>query len=190
MSRLLFPSRIELVAVTTGLVVALAAGCSSDASCGPGGAPSAGAVTSATGVALTFGGFVGGANNDCPATGAPAGVVSLTIHGTQTDGTGQLTLCVSRPDLLTERSQALGGDASAEVRVVDLDGTTTGCSYAADPATPVTGTASSSGLCGNGSDPAGFALVLDGALALTRTCGAAVDTVSVALRGRVAVSAD
>jgi len=174
------------IAVSTGL----GAGCSTSDRCGPGGAPGAGAVASATGVALTFGSFVAGANNDCPAAGAPAGVVSLTIHGTQSDGPGQLTLCVSRPDLLTQRSQALGGDASAEVRVVDLEGSSPGCTYTADRATPVTGTASSTGLCGNGSDPAGFALVLDGALALTRTCGATTDGVSVTLRGQVAVSAD
>jgi hypothetical protein len=190
MSRLPSPSRTSLIAAAVAAIAGTAACGGSDNRCGTGGAPSVGAVASATGVTLTYGGFVGGANNDCPAAGAPAGVVSLTIHGTQSDGTGQLTLCIGRPDLLGSRSQALGGDASAEVRVVDLAGSVAGCSFAIDPATPVTGTASSSGLCSNGIDAAGFALVLEGGLALTRTCGDVVDSVTVTLRGRVAVEPD
>jgi catechol 2,3-dioxygenase-like lactoylglutathione lyase family enzyme len=37
-------------------------------------------------------------------------------------------------------------------------------------------------------DAAGFALALDGALSLKRTCGATIDAVQVTLRGRVAVA--
>jgi hypothetical protein len=191
MSPLRSPSNIRLALVLACGALG-AAGCSSSSdSCGPGGAPTGGAVATGTNVTLTYGSFVGGVNNDCPAAGAPAGVISVTIHATQSDGTGQLTLCVSRPDLLASRSQALGGDASAEVRVVDLAGTTSsgGCGLTVDPTMPVAGTASSSGLCDDGSDPAGFALVLDGTLALTRTCGDVVDSVAVTLRGRVAVAA-
>jgi len=169
-----------------------AAGCgSSDDSCGPGGAPAAGVVANHDAVTLTYGNLTGGLNNDCPASDAPSGVVSMTIHGTQTDGAGQITLCIARPDLLAKQALALGHDvASAQVRVIDLAGTATNCSFAIDRAQPVTGDATSSGLCSNGNDPAGFALVLDGALSLTRTCGATIDSLSVALRGRVAVATD
>jgi len=190
MSRLRSRSRISAgTAVLGGL---LAAGCGDSAdSCGPGGAPATGLVANRDAVTLTYGNLVAGRNNDCPASDAPAGVISLTIHGTQSDGSGQLTLCIARPDLLAKQAQALGGDvAGTPVRVIDIAGTATNCSFDLDRSQPVTGSATASGLCGDGVDPAGFALVLDGALALTRTCGQAVDSLSVTLRGRVAVAAD
>jgi hypothetical protein len=202
MSRLRFPSntrsprlglRLGLgLGLALGLVTgaAVTAGCGDD-SCGPGGAPAAGLVATGDQVALTFGDLRGGLNNDCPAAGAPAGVISLTIHGTQAGTSGFVTLCIERPDLLATQSQALGLElASAQVRLVDLSGSANNCSFAIDRATPAAGTATSSGLCGNGADAAGFALVLDGSLALTRTCGTTVDSVAVTLRGRVAVSAN
>jgi hypothetical protein len=189
MSRLRSRSHISVIA---GFGAVLAAGCGDSAdSCGPGGAPGTGLVASRDAVTLTYGDLGAGRNNDCPASDAPAGVISLTIHGTQTDGSGQLTLCVARPDLLAKQAQALGGDvAGTPVRVIDIAGSATNCSFDLDRSQPVTGTATSSGLCGNGTDPAGFALVIDGALSLTRTCGATVDSLSVTLRGRVAVDAN
>jgi len=184
----------SLLNTSVGLALIGAAGCGggSGDSCGPGDAPGTGLVASRDAVTLTYGNLVGGLNNDCPASDAPAGVISMTIHGTQTDGTGQITLCVARPDLLATQAQALGHDvAGAAVRIVDIEGSATDCSFTIDRMQPVTGNATSSGLClvngSNGIDPAGFALVLDGALSLTRTCGA---TVSVTLHGRVAVTAD
>jgi len=175
-----------------GLAVAGAAaisGCSDDP-CGPGGAPDVGVVASGDAVTLTYGRLTGGLNNDCPASDAPAGVVSMTIHGTQTDGTGQLTLCLGRPDLLTHQALALGHDvASAPVRIIDITGAASACSFTVDRAQPPTGTASSSGLCGNGKSASGFALTLDGTVSLTRTCGATIDSVKVTLHGRVAVAA-
>jgi hypothetical protein len=60
--------------------------------------------------------------------------------------------------------------------------------YALDTTRPVTGTAKASGLCGNGSDHAGFSLVVTGGVSLKRTCGAAVDTIAVQLQGTVAVA--
>jgi len=188
----------SLLNTSAGLALIGAAACGGGGggdSCGPGGAPGSGLVASGGAVTLTYGNLVGGINNDCPAADAPAGVISMTIHGTQSDGTGQITLCVARPDLLATQAQALGHDvAGAAIRVIDIAGTATSCSFKVDRAQPVTGSATSSGLClvngGNASDPAGFALVLDGALALTRTCGATVDSLGVTLRGRVAVAAD
>ncbi len=162
-------------------------GCSDD-SCGPNGAPATGVVASGDTVTMTFGNLTGGLNNDCPAADAPAGVISLSIHGTQTDGTGLFTLCIARPDLLAKSDQALGPDASGSaVRVIDVSGTANNCTLTLDKTRLPTGTASSTGLCGNGSDKHGFALVVDGAVPLTRTCGSTVDSVSVTLRGRVAV---
>ena len=156
-------------------------------------APSVGLVaTNADGSAkLTFGGLHAGLDNDCPASDAPSGVVSLTVQGTQTDGTGFVTLCISRPDLLASQAQPLQLDvAGAQARLIDATGTANNCNLAIDPAQPASGTLSASGLCGNGSDAAGFALVVDGALHLQRTCNTAVDSIAVTLRGRVAVAAD
>jgi hypothetical protein len=170
-----------------GAGMAGAPGCSDD-SCGPGGAPDTGLIASSGAVTLTYGQLRGGLNNDCPASDAPAGVISLSIHGTQAGGSGLVTLCVARPDLLARQAQGLGLAAGAAVRLIDVTGSTTTCSFTIDPSQPVTGSATASGLCGNGSDAAGFALVLDGALSLTRTCGPAVDSVQITLHGRVAVA--
>jgi hypothetical protein len=166
---------------------AAVAGCSDD-TCGPGGAPATGLVAGGDAVTLTYGHLTGGLNNDCPASDAPAGVISLSIHGTQSDGAGRITLCVARPDRLATAAQALGPDvAGAAVRVVDVAGSANNCTFVIDRSQPVTGTATASGLCGNGSDAAGFALVLDGALSLTRSCGTVDDSVRITLHGRVAV---
>jgi hypothetical protein len=184
MSRLRFLSSTSLVLAAGAQV----AGCSDD-SCGPGGAPDTGLVATGDAVALTYGHLTSGLNNDCPAGDAPPGVISLTIQGMQTDGTGLVTLCVPRPDRLARQPQALGLDvASAEVRLVDISGTANACNLSIDRTQPVTGSATSSGLCGNGSDAAGFALVLDGTVSLKRTCGATTDSLQVALHGRVAVT--
>jgi len=116
----------------------------------------------------------------------------MTILGHQTDntqlGVGLITLCIARPDLLANQAQMLGIDAGAPVRLVDVSGDANNCSFSVDKTQPATGTASSSGLCGNGSDAAGFALTIDGSLSLTRTCGTTVDSVQITLHGRVAVA--
>jgi len=173
------------------LALALAAGttgCGED-SCGPSGAPDVGLVASSDAVTVTYGQLTSGLNNDCPVADAPSGVISMTIAGTQSGGSGLVTLCIGRPDLLAHQALGLGGDtASAEVRVIDLTGTASNCALKLDVTQPVSGTATTSGMCGNGGDPAGFALVLDGAVTLTRTCGATIDSVAVTVRGRVAVA--
>lgn len=183
MSRSRFRSATSLALV----LPAIAAGCSDD-NCGPGNAPQTGLVAIAGPVILTYGHLTSRLGNDCPAAGAPADVVSLTIESTQIDGTGLFTLCVGRPDLLAERAQSLGCDVpGVAARVIDFTGTTAGCTLVLDATQPVTGTATSTGLCGNGSDPAGFALTIDGTATLTRTCGTFVDPLVVTLQGRVAV---
>jgi len=177
----------QFLSITSLAAASAVGGCSDDA-CGPSGAPEVGLVASGSAVTLTYGHLTAGRNNDCPASDAPSGVVSLTLQGIQTDGAGRLTLCVGRPDRLAGQALALGLDASSPVQIVDFAGAASNCTLAIDRATPPTGTASASGVCGNGGDPAGFALVLDGAATLTRTCGATVDAVPVTIRGRVAVA--
>lgn len=176
------------------LLITSLAGCPSDGEdCGPGDAPADGIVATGLGVELTYGNLAAGPNNDCPIDGTPEGVISMTIAGVQTDlPNGLFTLCVPRPDLLGA-GEALGVDDPASedpaVRVVDVSGADVSCEYELDDAVPPTGTARSEGLC----DPTGaggFALILDGQLTLTRTCGAVIDTVNVTLSGTVAVQPD
>ncbi len=192
-SSLSSPSRsrslISVALLGLGASLTLGAGCGGgDGACGTNGASDDGLLASAGGVVLTFGGLASGLNNDCPAADAPAGVTSLTIEGTQTDGSGAITLCISRPDKLATQTLALGPDAvSSDVRLIDLGGSSNGCTFAQDTTRIPTGTVAAAGLCGNGSDAAGFELVVNGATSLTRTCGQTVDTVGVTLVGSVAV---
>ncbi|HSK01034.1 MAG TPA: hypothetical protein VK932_07325 [Kofleriaceae bacterium] len=179
---------------TSSLLAALAAalgtaGCSDD-TCGPGGAPPAGLAAGSDEVTLTYGNLSSLLGNDCPDPAAPEGVISLSIEGRQTDDPlGLVTLCIPRPDLLMEGDRSLGTIMSAaDVRIVDLRGNAGGCSYTLDSTQPPTGSARATGVCDNGDSPDGFALSLDGAASLRRTCGTTTDSVSVTLRGQVAVS--
>jgi hypothetical protein len=132
---------------------------------------------------LTYGNLLAGANNDCPDAAPPAGVVSLTIESTQTDGTGLLTLCIPRPDKL-----AAGLQLGTEVKVIDASGSNGGCTFVKDTTVAPTGTAKGTGVCKNGTAADGFSLALDGTISLTRTCGSTVDKVSATLSGSVAVA--
>jgi hypothetical protein len=177
--------------LSLGLALGGAAGCGGgEDRCGPGGAPDSGLIASGGGLSLTYGQLRGSPNRDCPSPGAPSSLISLTLDGVQTDAgsTGLITLCIGRPDLLAGQPLPLGAEPSTDVHVVDLNGTAGGCMLTVDRGSPPSGTASSSGLCGNGSDAAGFALTIDATVALTRTCGSTGDTVPVTLRGRVAVA--
>jgi len=176
------PSRTSLVAAV-GAAALFAAGCGGDDACGPGGATSGLTATAGT-ATISYGTLTSGLNNDCPASDAPAGVVSVTVFGFQVGGAGSITLCISRPDKLADNSQTLGHDAaSAQVRIVDLNGDVDGCSYTVDRAKPITGIATAHGMCDNGADPAGFALTLEGMLSFTRTCDTTTDSVQVMLHG-------
>ena len=160
--------------------------------CGPSDAPDDGVVVTGVGVELTFGGMIAGLNNDCPINGTPEGVISMTIAGAQAGNpTGLFTLCVPRPDQLNGGFDLGIDDPASEdpaIRVVDIVGTDVDCSYELAAAAP-TGTAHSEGLC-DSAGTGGFALVLDGEITLTRTCGATIDSVVVSLSGRVAVQPD
>ncbi len=184
------PTSSLLAGLAAALGAALGiAGCSDD-TCGPGGASPAGLAASGDAVTLTYGNLSGLLGNDCPDPAAPEGVISLSIEGRQTgDPLGLVTLCIPRPDLLMEGDRSLGTIMSAaDVRIVDLRGNADGCSYTLDSTQPPTGSARATGVCDNGDSPAGFALSLDGAVSLRRTCGTTTDSVPVTLRGQVAVS--
>lgn len=174
MSRLLFLLLISPVLV----------GCGGEV-CGSTAAIDANLMVSGPSVDLAFGTLSAGANNDCPDATAPAGVISLTIAGTEVGGAGLVTFCIPRPDLLETEALPFG----TGVRIVDLNGSDASCAYSVDRAIPATGTVSSTGLCGNGTDSRGFSLAFQGAVNLRRTCGVATDSVEVQLQGHVAVAA-
>jgi hypothetical protein len=162
-----------------------AAGCSGDdASCGSPGSAGFGLTVSSDEVNLVYGGLTSSANNDCPATDAPAGVVSLTINGTQMStiaSAGLLTLCIPRPD-------QLGSEVNlVDVKFFDLTGMDANCNYTFDSGHVPTGTVQGIGVCANGTDKAGFGLVFNGFVGLRRTCATATDSVSVGITGNVAV---
>ncbi|CAN5390464.1 hypothetical protein BH11MYX1_BH11MYX1_01720 [soil metagenome] len=171
--------------LATSSIVILGAACSDNASCGQAGS-NFGLIVSSDQVSLNFGGLASGANNDCPDASAPAGVVSLTVTGTQSDGLGGfVTLCIPRPDQL-----AAEGALGTAVKIVDLTGTdSAGCTYTYDMFHPPTGTVKGVGVCANGEDPAGYGLVFDGFIGLKRTCAGTTDSVSVGISGAVAVTA-
>ena len=83
-------------------LAALLPACPSDESCGPSDALGDGLVLSGTGVEIRYHDLVASPNNDCPDASAPAGVVSLTISGTQVGGSDAITFCVPRPDLFAD----------------------------------------------------------------------------------------
>jgi hypothetical protein len=183
----MWPSRF--LSITSLLVGVAGTGCGDD-ECGPGSGNDSALAASSAEVSLQYTGLSALAGNDCPAADAPAGVISLSIEGRTADGTGLLTLCVPRPDLLTDGNRTLGTSLSmADVRIFDLTGTANGCTFALDSTRPPSGTAIGFGVCGNGTDASGFALAIDGAVSLRRTCGATIDPVSVTLTGRVPVAA-
>lgn len=147
-------------------------------------------VTASNGsdITLTYGNLSSLSGNDCPAADAPSGVISLSIEGTQVGGTGLVTLCIPRPDLLVD-GRTLGTTGNmGQLRVIDFSGMANGCTFALDSSMPPTGTGTGTGVCKNGTDAAGFALELTGTINLRRTCGATVDPVALTLAGKVAVS--
>jgi hypothetical protein len=175
MQRLLFLSSIS------GLV---ASGCSDD--CGPPSNASAqGLIVSSADVKLTYGNITTSPNNDCRDPMAPAGVISLTLEGSQVDAatTRLLTLCIPRPDLLAKMDTAFGDN----IRIIDLNGEKDGCTYEYESARPATGTVHAIGMCDNGTHAAGYALGFEGNLSMRRTCPTMSDTIALEVGGVVAI---
>jgi hypothetical protein len=177
----------RFLSITSSLLLC---GCPSEESCGPDDAPAAAVLASGTDISLEFGALEYGQNNDCPASAAPEGVISMTIAGVQTGNpNGLVTFCVPRPDQFNAGDVLVLDDPTLQdsrIRLVDLGGESNGCTFDLADTEP-TGGANSEGLCDAGASLAGFALVLDGSATLTRDCAGTVDTVSVTLGGRVAV---
>jgi hypothetical protein len=185
------PSPTDVLAIA-GLAAAAvigAPGCDGDDACGPGGAPSSGLLAASDTATLSYGDLSGLLGNDCPDPAAPEGVISLSIEGRQKDDPiGLITLCVPRPDLLMSGDRTLGTTLlPADIRIIDLRGNANNCSFTLDSTRMPTGAAQATGVCDNGDSPDGFALSIDGALSMLRTCGGTMDVVPVTLRGRVAV---
>ena len=188
-------SRSRFLSITSSVALGVVACCGNgkpkpDAPCGPNGAPAVGLVASSTNpdLTLTYGNLTAGANNDCPDSSAPAGVISLTISGQQTDGGGLVTMCIGRPDLLPQGLTLGYASTDAGVQLIDFDGSTSnGCTYSL-LSTPPTGTVSAGGECDNGSAASGFALTVSGTVTLMETCGPSSGQVTAALAGTVAVT--
>lgn len=187
------PSRIDALRAAAiaaaGAAIGLAgAGCGDD--CGFGGAPETGLLVAGNGISLDYGTLTSLIGNDCPAPGAPDGVISLSIEGHQVGNEAQrLTFCIPRPDLLLEGPRSLGSTTStAEVRIIDATGADATCTYKIDRSQEPTGSLEATGVCSNGDAPDGFAISLDGGFLLERTCATTIDVVPVTLRGRVRVT--
>ncbi len=165
------------------VAIALAApACSDD--CGIEGAPEFGLTASGDQVALTYGDLSAIAGNDCSDPATPS-IISLTISGKQMGSTDtQLTICVPRPDQLENGPLDLG----AAIVFNQLDGSDASCTYSLEPTVPPTGTLRSQHMCSNGTDKAGFALVVNGAVTLARACGGTNSKVAVTLTGTTAVA--
>jgi hypothetical protein len=180
MSRSRYLSTISVL-----LVGATTACCGGNDSCGPGSASANGLTLTGSGVNVTYTALAASANNDCPDPAAPAGVVSLTISGTQVGSSFPITFCVPRPDLLQSGVRQLGTDVKVVDVGADIGG---GCTLALSSTTAPAGSVQASGVCGNGSDHAGFALDFESdTVTVKRTCGATVDMLTLALSGTVAV---
>lgn len=167
-----------------------------DAACGPGDPAMyegiTGAALSGDPVTIAWEGFTSGPNNDC--TPDDGGATSLTIQGTQPESGFAITFCVPRPD-------TIGGDpvalvyASEEhpgpVEVVDMSAMLDGdCILTKDPDTAPSGTVTFIGLCGDGIDPAGYAISVDANVAGLMACaGGAPEAVTITLSGATAVVA-
>jgi hypothetical protein len=180
--------RARAALVLFGLIgLGLGAGCS-DQACGPDDAPAAGVIASVKGESITYGEFVSSPNNDCSVPGAP---ISLTVEGIQVDPVPQavrrMTFCLPRPDLLGRGPVALDdlelvhGDRYFFGELAD------GCSIQLDRTVPAAGTIEFQGYCDEGVHPAGYALVIEGAVAGTDMCTG--EPLTVELSGRAAVQA-
>jgi hypothetical protein len=124
-------------------------------------------------------------------------VVSLTVYGPQATPAGAafVSLCLPRPDLVRagdtlpldpHNQPALDAD---RVHVVDVQAELAdGCRWTLDGAAAPTGTATFAGYCGQGIEPEGWALALDGQVTVVETCPGGLErTLQVTLSGRAAV---
>jgi hypothetical protein len=169
--------------------------CPGDPFCGPGEAAADGLVLSGSGVEVRYHMASAGLNNDCPdPTVSTEDVVSVTISALQVGGGGAINLCVPRPDLLGETPMPIintvvsPGVHGASAEIVDVNATTGGCTLSRSQTVEPSGTLVAEGLCGNGADPAGFALIFAGQVSIDRDCSGTLDTLRLDLAGAISVS--
>ncbi|HUH01721.1 MAG TPA: hypothetical protein VML75_06975 [Kofleriaceae bacterium] len=179
--------RIEPLLLLVTLLV-LAPGCNGDAVCGPGTAPADGLSADIGTAEVTFGGFTSSVNNDCtPPEGGPT---SITVDGTQVGQPAfHITFCLPRP-------AQLGADPVAvtdvqRLEVIDINARLDeNCLLILDRTRAGTGTVTFAGYCGDGLDPAGYAMEFDAVVPGTRICtGNQQEPVDIALTGSVAIDA-
>jgi hypothetical protein len=168
-------------------------GCPTDNTCGPDEAAADGLVLSGSGIDVRYHMVVAGQNNDCPDPSvSTADVVSLTVQGLQVGGTiGAITLCIPRPDLLADPMPIINTvptDHGASAEVVDVGAETGGCTLSRSQTVEPAGTLYAEGLCDQGADPAGFALVVAGQVSVDRDCGGTIDTLRLDLAGTISVA--
>jgi len=181
----------------------LLAGCPSDDApvCGPPDDVGDAITVAADGMTFRYAGFTAGANNDCPAPSPPSGLISVTVFSQQIDpaGTGLITLCLPRPDLLEGDAAGVEvpldpdnhpAEADDRAHVIDVAADLgNGCRWSIDSTQAPSGTARFTGLCGDAEDPAGFGLALTGTVALIERCTGVPDrALTATLDGSAAVS--
>jgi len=164
----------------------LAGGCGEDAVCG---AP----PDTPTTIVATIGGsdfiladWKSSPNNDC---GEPDGPTSLTVEGIQQGTSIGLTLCLPRPDKLSETAVDVA-DTSL-VRIIDIfSEPDPGCTASLDRSSDPIGTVGFPGICGDGANPPGYALNFDLSVPMSVSCGdGAASSESLTLQGLVQVEA-
>lgn len=189
------PFRSSTSGLVAGAAIAFAsAGCHDDPTCGVGDGDT---VITATGggLDLSWVDLTSSANNDCPDPAAPSGIISLTLTGMTGDefpGGGFLTFCIPRIDTLGSSGHDSVGDtlSTADLRIVDVNFTLgNGCTISRSPGTAVSGTASASGVCANGEDPAGYALTLAALFTVDQDCAGTLTQLDMEIRGTYAVTA-
>src|SRR5205814_396472 len=122
---------------------------------------------------------------------APAGVVSLSITALQVGGADAMVLCVPRPDMLESDLPVVASTpdhAAGTIEVQNVNASDGGCTFAVNTATAPTGTGHAEGICMDGTDPAGFALLLTAQVSVDRDCGGTIDTLRMDLAGTISVS--
>lgn len=171
-------------------MLALAAGCPADDSCGPGDAPGDGLTVSGGAVSLRYHQMTASPNNDCPDPAAPAGVVSLSLTAIQVSGADALVLCIPRPDMLESDLPVVASTAThtAAIEIQDVNASDAGCTLTDSAAMAPTGTGHAEGICMDGTDPAGFALLISGQVSVDRDCSGTIDTLRLDLAGTISVT--
>jgi hypothetical protein len=167
--------------ICLGLVAATAGCPGDDTVCGPPAGAGDGITVTGDGETFRFGELTAAANNDCPAPGSPAGLVSVTVIGQQVAPAGDavFTLCLPRPDLLEAGSGGVTvpldpdnhpAEADDRVHVIDVQADLGGgCRWTLDASAP-RGTATFEGLCGAAVRSEPWALAVSGEVSVIETC--------------------